>query len=62
MVAMLVALGLEWARAEPLQSPSEVEQWLELPVLGSIPALQQPGQGWWKRILGARGTKPDEVR
>ena len=54
MLGLLVALGLEWARVEPLQSPSEVEQWLELPVLGSIPALQQPGQGRWKRILSGR--------
>jgi capsular polysaccharide biosynthesis protein len=44
MLGLLVALALEWARVEMVQTSQEVEQWLGLPVLGSIPALKQPGR------------------
>jgi capsular polysaccharide biosynthesis protein len=36
-LGLLTALALEWAREEPLQSPQQVEGWLGLSVLGSIP-------------------------
>jgi capsular polysaccharide biosynthesis protein len=41
MLGLLIALALEWARVELVQTPHEVEQWLGLPVLGSIPAPKQ---------------------
>jgi capsular polysaccharide biosynthesis protein len=38
ILGLLIALGLEWARVELVQTPEEVEDWLGQPVLGSIPA------------------------
>jgi len=49
MLGLLVALALEWSRVELAQTPQEVEGWLGLPVLGSIPALKQAGRSRWKR-------------
>jgi capsular polysaccharide biosynthesis protein len=49
VLGLLVALALEWARVELVQTPREVEQWLGLPVLGSIPALTQHGRSRWRR-------------
>jgi capsular polysaccharide biosynthesis protein len=37
VLGLLVALALEWSRVELIQTPEEVEAWLGLPVLGSIP-------------------------
>jgi capsular polysaccharide biosynthesis protein len=39
VLGLLVALALEWSRVELVQTPQEAESWLELPVLGSIPAI-----------------------
>ncbi len=41
MLGLLLALALEWARVELVQTPQQVEQWLRLPVLGSIPAVKE---------------------
>jgi capsular polysaccharide biosynthesis protein len=37
-LGLLIALALEWARVELVQTPEEAEQWFGLQVLGSIPA------------------------
>jgi capsular polysaccharide biosynthesis protein len=50
VLGLLLALALEWARADVLREPEDAEAWLEMPVLGSIPTLgkhqrrRQPGQ------------------
>lgn len=48
VLGLLLALALEWARADVLRAPTEAEAWLGMPVLGSIPALGkrqgQPGR------------------
>jgi capsular polysaccharide biosynthesis protein len=57
VLGLLIALALEWAREELVQTPQEVEHWLDLPVLGSIPALEGPGRSRWGhafRLLGSR--------
>ena len=54
MLGLLLALALEWARAEVVQTPQQVEQWLELPVMGSIPARQRTSGTRLTRALGAR--------
>lgn len=57
VLGLLIALALEWAREELVQTPQEVERWLDLPVLGSIPALEGPGRSRWGhafRLLGSR--------
>jgi len=41
VLGLLIALALEWSRVELVQTPQEAESWLELPVLGSIPAITQ---------------------
>jgi capsular polysaccharide biosynthesis protein len=41
MLGLLIALFLEWARVELAQTPEEVETWLGVPVLGSIPAVER---------------------
>jgi len=38
ILGLLIALALEWAREDLVQTPQEVEQWVGLPVLASIPA------------------------
>jgi len=43
VLGLLIALGLEWARAELVRTPQELETWTSLPVLGSIPATQARG-------------------
>ncbi|MBC7233102.1 MAG: hypothetical protein H5T68_07685 [Chloroflexi bacterium] len=45
VLGLLIALFLEWSRVELVQTPQEVEQWLDLPVLGSIPALRRSRMG-----------------
>jgi len=41
VLGLLIALFLEWSRVEPVRTAQEVEGELELPVLGSIPAVAQ---------------------
>ncbi|MBC7261660.1 MAG: hypothetical protein H5T63_06570 [Chloroflexi bacterium] len=53
VLGLLLALFLEWSRVELVQTPQEVEQWLELPVLGSIPTLKESHTGkfgWVKKF------------
>ncbi len=52
MLGLLIALALEWARVDFVQTAQEVEQWLGLPVLGNIPALKQSAVSRWKRARG----------
>ena len=40
-LGLLVALALEWARVELVQTAQEVEGWTGLPVLGNIPVGRQ---------------------
>jgi capsular polysaccharide biosynthesis protein len=54
MLGLLLALALEWSRVEVVQTPRQVEQWLQLPVMGSIPARQQAGGNGLTRALRAR--------
>jgi len=54
VLGLLLALALEWARADVLRAPEDAEAWLELPVLGSIPTL---GKHQRRRQLGQRQTK-----
>jgi len=56
-LGLLIALALEWTRVELIQSPHEVEEWLGLSVLGSIPALGKPSRVKWTRT---RGRPPNE--
>jgi len=51
-LGLLIALALEWARVDLVQSPQEVEEWLGLPLLGSIPVLGQPAKPKGKRARG----------
>jgi capsular polysaccharide biosynthesis protein len=44
VLGLLAALVLEWSRVELVQSAQEAESWLELPVLGSIPAAVRRGK------------------
>jgi len=39
-LGLLIALALEWARVDLVQTAQEVEDWLGLPVLGNIPAVR----------------------
>ena len=41
VLGLLIALFLEWSRVELVQTAREVEGWLALPVLGSIPEAKQ---------------------
>ncbi len=41
VLGLLIALFLEWSRVDVVQTPQEVEDGLELAVLGSIPAGQR---------------------
>lgn len=41
VLGLLTALFLEWIRVELVQTPQEMEQWFDLPVLGSIPAAKK---------------------
>ncbi len=52
VLGLLIALALEWARVDLVQTPEEVEQWLELPVLGSIPAVERHA-----RTVGPRRSR-----
>jgi len=54
MLGLLIALVLEWARADLVQTPQEVEQWFGLPVLGSIPAVKQSARSWVQRFAKLR--------
>jgi len=45
VLGLLIALFLEWSRVEWAQTAQEVEGWLELPVLGSIPATARRPAG-----------------
>jgi len=49
VLGLLIALALEWSRVEAVRTPHEVEDWLGLPVLGSIPVAGE--------IRGARLRK-----
>lgn len=55
-LGLLVALFLEWSRVELAQTPQELEQWLELPVLATIPAPQQPTKA---RLRSAKRPSSD---
>jgi capsular polysaccharide biosynthesis protein len=57
VLGLLIALALEWAREELVQTPQEVEQWLELPVLGSIPVLEGPARSRWGHALRLPGFR-----
>jgi len=52
-LGLLIALALEWSRVEAVRVPHEVEDWLGLPVLGSIPVTG--------RTRGARFPKSDRL-
>jgi capsular polysaccharide biosynthesis protein len=54
MLGLLAALALEWSREEVVQTPQQVEQWLQLPVMGSIPARQRMSGSGLGRALRAR--------
>lgn len=54
MLGLLLALALEWARVEVAETAQQVEQWLELPVMGSIPARQQRSGNRLTSALRAR--------
>nr|MBC7245431.1 hypothetical protein [Chloroflexota bacterium] len=41
VLGLLTALFLEWARVELVRTPQEMEQWFDLPVLGSIPTVKK---------------------
>ena len=41
VLGLLIALALEWARVDLVRTPEEVEAWLSLPVVGSIPAAEK---------------------
>jgi capsular polysaccharide biosynthesis protein len=56
VLGLLIALALEWARVDLVQSPQEVEEWLGLPLLGSIPALGQSSRSKWTRARGKGRT------
>ena len=45
MLGLLIALFLEWSRVDLVQTAQQVEAGLELPVLGSIPAMAQRSTG-----------------
>jgi len=52
VLGLLIALFLEWARVELVQTPEEAELWLGLPVLGSIPSQRRPQTHASARIKG----------
>ena len=54
VLGLLIALALEWARVEAVRAPQEVEDWVGLPVLGSIPAAGE--------VRGARLPKFARLR
>jgi len=54
MLGLLAALALEGSRVEVVQTPQQVEQWLQLPVMGSIPSARQTGGGGLTNGLRAR--------
>jgi len=62
MLGLLIALALEWARADLVRTPQEVEQWLGLPVLGNIPVLRQPAKSERRRELGLRVQRSTRFR
>lgn len=62
VLGLLIALALEWARVELVQTSQEVEEWLGLPVLGSIPVLKRPRRSKWKRTIELRLTKVGKLR
>jgi capsular polysaccharide biosynthesis protein len=45
VLGLLLALFLEWNRVELVQNPEHVEAWMQLPVLGSIPAVHPSARG-----------------
>jgi capsular polysaccharide biosynthesis protein len=63
MLGLLAALALEWSRVEVVRTPQQVEQWLQLPVMGSIPTPQQTRgngliHGLRARLGALRPTEP----
>ncbi|HUT16226.1 MAG TPA: Wzz/FepE/Etk N-terminal domain-containing protein [Anaerolineae bacterium] len=48
-LGLVIGLALEWAHVDVVESPQEVEEWLGLPVVGSIPAVEQSGRSRWTR-------------
>jgi succinoglycan biosynthesis transport protein ExoP len=50
VLGLLVALFLEWSRVDLVQTPQQLEAGLQLPVLGSIPAMARRGTGSIKPI------------
>jgi capsular polysaccharide biosynthesis protein len=54
VLGLLTALALEWARAELVQTAEELEDWLEQPVLGSIPAARHPSGARLPRLAKSR--------
>jgi capsular polysaccharide biosynthesis protein len=51
-LGLLIALGLEWARVDIAKTPSEVEQWLGVAILGNIPVLEETSRAGRKRPTG----------
>ncbi len=52
----LLAFGLEYLEAGIIHSPQDVERYVEVPVIGTIPAVN-PGKGggvslWWRKQRG----------
>ena len=43
-LGLLLALALEWARVDLVRTPDEAEEWIGLPVVGSIPASAAPSR------------------
>jgi uncharacterized protein involved in exopolysaccharide biosynthesis len=42
LLGLLIALYLEWSQVEKVSTPEQVEAWLELPVVASIPSERGP--------------------
>ena len=56
VLGLLAALVLEWSRVELVQTAQEAENWLELPVLGSIPAMAQRSKSGRRPRKGNRSV------
>lgn len=51
ILGLLLALLMEWNRVELVQTPEQVEAWMELPVLGSIPAVRRSARARVSRVI-----------
>jgi capsular polysaccharide biosynthesis protein len=51
MLGLLLALALEWSRVEAVRTPHEVEGWVGLPVLGSIPAAGERRGARFRKLV-----------